>query len=459
LASPKTSTKNSAPIRRFLPTRFGARVAGLCAVLGLFSACSKDTPPAEPPPTVKVAPPIVRDVTDWDDYAGRFEAVDSVEVRPRVSGLLEAVHFRDGQNVKKGQLLFTIDPRPIAAELAQSQAQLARAKAAQANADAAYKRGQTLSQNNLISEADLELLSAGHLQAAADVEAAQANVRSNSLNLEFTRVVAPLDGHISRHRLAPGNLVQAGVTLLTTIVTLDPIRFVFDAPESALLKYKRQQVGAPGKNAVDIRLQDEKDYRWKGHIEFIDNALDESSGTIRARALVENPDGFLTPGMFGHMRRFESQPVKAMLIPDESIVNDQTRQVAYVVGEDGIVQQRTIEMGRLVDDMRVIRGGLAPGDRVIVSGVQRARPGRKVTPELTQMSAFPSGVSRGEDGHLELPSGTRAPADTSSATDERPAERPAASGVPTPAPDEPPPGRAERTTLSPPSRPDASGGS
>jgi RND family efflux transporter MFP subunit len=377
--------------------------------LATLSACSKDAPPADPPPTVKVAAPIVREVTDWDDYAGRFESVDSVEVRPRVSGLLESVHFQDGQNVKKGQLLFTIDPRPIAAELAQSQAQLARAKAAQVNADAALKRGKALSETHLISEANLELLSAAQLQAAADVEAAQANVRFNSLNLEFTRVVAPLDGHISRHRLAPGNLVEAGTTLLTTIVTLDPIRFVFDAPESALLKYKRQQTGSGGRNAVDIRLQDEKDFRWKGHIEFIDNALDESSGTIRARAVVANPDGFLTPGMFGHMRRFDSQPVKVMLIPDESVVNDQTRQIAYVVGDDGIVNQRTIEMGRLIDDMRVIRSGLLPGDRVIISGVQRARPGRKVTPQQAEMTAFPSGVSRGEDGRLELPSPAPAP--------------------------------------------------
>jgi RND family efflux transporter MFP subunit len=391
----------------------------LCVAIGTLSACSKDAPPADPPPTVRVAAPIVREVTDWDDYSGRFEAVDSVEVRPRVSGLLEAVHFQDGQNVRKGQLLFTIDPRPIAAQLAQSQAQLARARAAQVNAEAAYKRGMALSENHVISAADLELLSAAHLQAAADVEAAQANVRSNSLNLEFTRVVAPLDGHISRHRLAPGNLVEAGSTLLTTIVTLDPIRFAFDAPESALLKYKRQQAGSAAKNAVDIRLQDEKDFRWKGHIEFIDNALDESSGTIRARALVANPDGFLTPGMFGHMRRFESQPVRAMLIPDESVVNDQTRQVAYVVGEDGIVQQRTIEMGRLIDDMRVIRSGLVPGDRVIISGVQRARPGRKVNAQQAQMSAFPSGVSRGEDSRLELPARTAAPGEHTSTPRER----------------------------------------
>lgn len=365
--------------------------------------CGKSPPPADPAPTVVVAAPIVREVRDWDDYAGRFEAVDAVEIRPRVSGMLQAVHFRDGQNVKKGQLLFTIDPRPIEAQLAQSRAQLARAKAAQANADAALRRGKTLSGTHLISESDLELLSAQALQAAADVAAAEANMQANGLNLEFTRVTAPLDGQISRHRLAAGNLVEAGATVLTTIVTLDPIRFVFDAPEAALLKYKREQGSDALGNDVDIRLQDETEFHWKGHIEFIDNALDAGSGTIRTRAVVQNPTGFLTPGMFGHMRRFESKPVKAMLIPDESVVNDQTRQIAYVVGADSVVQQRTVELGRLIENMRVIRSGLNSGDSVIISGVQRARAGRKVSAQAGQISAFPSGVSRGEDGHLDMP--------------------------------------------------------
>jgi RND family efflux transporter MFP subunit len=368
----------------------------------LLSACGKEAPPPDPAPTVLVAAPLVREVTDWDDYAGRFEAVDSVEVRPRVSGLLQSVHFKDGDNIKKGQLLFIIDPRPFAAKLSQSKAQLARAQAAQVNAEAAYKRGVSLIASHVISDSDLEALTAARLQATADVAAAQANVEANALDLEFTRVVAPIDGHVSSHRLAPGNLVAAGTTLLTTIVTLDPIRFVFDAPESALLRYKREQ-DTPGGNAVDIRLQDEKQYSWKGQIEFVDNALDESSGTIRARALVANPKGFLTPGMFGHMRRFDAQPIKAMLIPDESVVNDSTRQVAYVVGTDGVVGQRTVELGRLVDDMRVIRSGLAPDDRVIISGVQRARPGRKVNAQPAPMSSFPSGISRGENSQLELP--------------------------------------------------------
>lgn len=382
------------------------KLAILCMPLALLAACGKSAPPAEPAPTVKVAAPLLRDVTDWDDYAGRFEAVESVEVRPRVSGLLQSVHFRDGQDVRKGQLLFVIDRRPFAALLSQSKAQLARAKAAQVNAEASFRRGNSLIDTHVISQQDLESLTAAQLQAAADVQAAEASVEANALNLEFTRVVAPIDGHISSHRLAAGNLVAAGTTLLTTIVTLDPIRFVFDAPESALLKYKREQSASNVGNAVDIRLQDEKDYRWKGNIEFVDNALDEGSGTIRARALVANPAGFLTPGMFGHMRRFQGQAAQAMLIPDESVVNDQTRQVAYVVGEDGVVGQRTIEVGRLIDDMRVVRAGLAPTDRVIISGVQRARPGRKVTAEPGQMSAFPSGVSRGENARLDMPAGS-----------------------------------------------------
>jgi RND family efflux transporter MFP subunit len=342
-------------------------------------------------------------VTEWDDYAGRFEAVDAVEVRPRVSGLLQSVHFRDGQKVLKGQLLFVIDPRPFAAQLEQARAQLARARAAEANTLAQLKRGRSLSASHALSDQDLDTLAASAQQAQADVAAAQASVDASALNLEFTRVTAPLEGQASYHRLAAGNLVTAETTVLTTIVTLNPIRFVFDAPESALLRYKREQGRLPGGNPVDIRLQDETEYHWKGRIEFVDNALDTSSGTIRGRALVDNPDGFLTPGMFGHMRRFAAHPTDAMLIPDQSVVNDQTRQIAYVVGQDGRVGERTLEVGQLVDGMRVIRGGLAPSDRVIISGVQRARPGGRVDAKDAPMSAFPTGISLGENGRLVLP--------------------------------------------------------
>ncbi len=378
---------------------------GLCGTLALLTGCGAKTAPAETAPTVIVASPVRQQVTEWDDYEGRFEAVDAVEVRPRVSGLLQSVHFRDGQMVTKGQLLFVIDPRPFEAQLAQSKAQLAHAEAAQVNAEAQLKRGQSLVAGRVISQADVETLNAAQKQAAADVEAARASIEASALNLEFTRVVAPLDGQISYHRLAGGNLVTAETTLLTTIMTLDPIRFVFDAPESALLRLKREQFQSKVGNPVDIRLQDEADYRWKGHIEFLDNALDSSSGTIRGRAVVPNPNAFLTPGMFGHMRRYAAQPTEEMLISDQAVVNDGTRQIAYVVGDDGTVGQRNIEIGRMIDGMRVIRAGLAPTDRVIISGVQRARPGRKVIAQAAPMSAFPSGISLGENGRLELPPG------------------------------------------------------
>jgi RND family efflux transporter MFP subunit len=388
-------------IHRAVPA-IGAQA--LLMMLGLLAGCSRPTPPPDAAPTVLVAHPLHQQVTEWDDYAGRFEAVESVEVRPRVSGLLQAVHFRDGQMVTKGQLLFEIDPRPFAAQLAQAKAQLAHAQAAQINADAQLKRGKSLIASHSLSEADLETLTATERQAEADVAAAQASIDANALNLEFTRVVAPLDGQASYHRLAPGNLVTAETTVLTTIVTLNPIRFVFDAPESALLRYKREQTRLPDGNPVDIRLQDETEYRWKGQMEFLDNSLDANSGTIRGRALVENPKGFLTPGMFGHMRRFASRPTDAMLIPDQAVVNDQTRQLAYVVGADGVVGERTLEIGQLIDGMRIIRSGLEATDNIIISGVQRARAGRKVDARPAPMSAFPTGVSRGENGRLELPS-------------------------------------------------------
>ena len=376
---------------------------GLCAALGLLAGCARQTPASDPAPIVLVSAPLQQQVTDWDEYVGRFEAVDSVEVRPRVSGLLQSVQFHDGQTVTKGQLLFVIDPRPIAAQLEQSRAQLARARATLSNADSQLRRARALVASHTISEADFESLSAAQQQAGADVAAALANADANGLNLEFTRVVAPIAGQISYRRLAPGNLVTAETTVLTTIVTLNPIRFVFDAPESDLLKYKRESSHSLSGNRIDIRLQDETDYRWKGLIEFLDNTLDNGSGTIRGRALVENPTGFLTPGMFGHMRLFAEHPINAMLIPDQAVVNDQTRQIAYVVAADGTVGQRTLEIGRLIHGMRVIHGGLAPTERVIIEGVQRAHPGRKVDAKPAPMSAFPSGISVGENGQLQLP--------------------------------------------------------
>jgi RND family efflux transporter MFP subunit len=227
-------------------------------------------------------------------------------------------------------------------------------------------------------------------------------VQTQDLNLSFTRVTAPLAGRASYRRLAVGNIVTADTTALTTIVSENPIRFVFDAPESALLKYKREADGAR-ESPVDIRLQDETEYRWKGRVDFLDNSLDRSSGTIRLRAVVDNPDGFISPGMFGQMRLFATKPFDTLLVPDQAIVTDQTRQVVYVVDAQGVVGQKVVRPGRLIGGLRVIFDGLAPQDRVIISGVQRARPGRKVTATEGVVTAFPSGVSRGENSTLSLP--------------------------------------------------------
>ena len=253
-----------------------------------------------------------------------------------------------------------------------------------------------------MSEADTEVRVAAQQQAAADLAAAEATVQTADLNLSFTRVTAPLAGRASYRRLAPGNIVTADTTPLTTIVTEDPIRFLFDAPESALLKYKREAEGARA-SPVEIRLQDETEYRWKGRVDFLDNTLDRSSGTIRLRAVVDNPDGFISPGMFGQMRLYAVKPFDALLVPDQSIVTDQTRQVVYVVDGQGVVGQKVVHPGRLIDGLRVIREGITATDRVIISGVQRARPGRKVSVQEGVVTAFPTGVSRGENSTLSLP--------------------------------------------------------
>jgi RND family efflux transporter MFP subunit len=378
-----------------------AATAVLVAVAAL-GACSKPPPPPEALPSVEVATPLAERVTDWDDYSGRFEPVDAVEIRPRVSGAIESVHFEDGQVVRQGQLLFTIDPRPYAAVLAQAKAQVAGARAQLVNADAELKRAQALAGNKLISEADAQMREAAQLGAAAELAAAEASVQTADLNLSFTRVAAPLEGRASFRRLAPGNIVTADTTVLTTIVTETPIRFLFDVPEAALLKYKRGTTGARS-SPVEIRLQDETDYRWKGKVDFLDNMLDRSSGTIRLRAVVDNPDGFISPGMFGQLRLFASEPFDALLVPDQAIVTDQTRQVVYTVDSEGLVGQKVVRPGRLLGGLRVITDGLEPDDRIVISGVQRARPGRRVSAIQGVVSAFPTGVSRGENSTLSLP--------------------------------------------------------
>jgi RND family efflux transporter MFP subunit len=370
-------------------TRMHIRLSAILPLLlaALLAACgSQQAPPAPPPPAVTVALPLQRDMLDWDDYVGRFEAIEDVDVKPRVSGYLQAVHFRDGDFVRAGELLFTIDARPAQAQLDQARAQLARAEATLVNARTELARSRTLAASQAASTEEVEQRLAAVRSGEADVAAARANVRAQGLTLGFTRVLSPISGRISQRRVDPGNAVTADQTVLTTVVSTDPLHFAFDGSEALLLRYQRQQGGRIG-SEVRIRLQDEGQYVHAGRLDFVDNAIDPGAGTIHARALVPNPDGFLRPGMFGHLRLAASPPYRALLIPDTAVVTDQARRTVFVVDARGNVAQRPVELGPLTGALRVIRSGIAPGDHIVIDGVQRAMPGQKVTPHMGRIPA------------------------------------------------------------------------
>ena len=352
-------------------------------VLGFALAACGSTEDAAPPPTpvVTVSTPLVQDVVDWDDFVGRFEAIQSVEVKPRATGYLQSVQFRDGQYVRKGQLLFSIDARPSQAALAQAQAQLARAEATLANARTELARSRTLAAQQAASTEEVEQRQAAVRAGAADVAAARAAIRAQQLNVGFTRVVAPISGRISDRRVDAGNSVTADQTVLTTIASTDPLHFTFEAAESQLLKYERQNAGARAGTPVRIRLQDEASYSHAGSLDFVDTAVNTGAGTVRVRAVVPNPDGFLKPGMFGHVRLAASKPYRALLVPDTAIVTDAARRVVYVVDGKGVVVVRPVDLGPMFGSLRIVRSGLKPQDRVIINGIQRAQPGQTVKPK------------------------------------------------------------------------------
>ncbi|MES2337345.1 MAG: efflux RND transporter periplasmic adaptor subunit [Pseudomonadota bacterium] len=334
---------------------------------------------AMPTPTVTVAQPLVRAITEWDDYVGRFEASNSVEVRPRVSGAITAVHFTDGAIVRKGQLLFSIDARPYAAALAEARASVVSAASDLALANANLARANRLVADDAVSKSDLDQLGARVRAAGAALVAARARVQARALDVEFTRVRAPIGGRISDRRIDAGNLVSAGDTagtLLTTINALDPIHFAFDASEGLFLKSKRAEGGQGA--AVEVRLQDEASYTRTGRLDFTDNGVDPRSGTVRGRAVLANPDLFLTPGMFGNMRLANGGTVSAVLVPDAAIQTDQARKIVLTVARDGTVAAKPVTLGPVIDGLRVVAGGLTRDDRVVISGTQMAMPGAKV---------------------------------------------------------------------------------
>ncbi|CAN5325376.1 efflux RND transporter periplasmic adaptor subunit [soil metagenome] len=337
---------------------------------------------APPPPLITVAAPLAREVSEWDDYVGRFAPSRTVEIRPRVAGEVTGIHFRDGEIVSKGQLLFTIDARPFAAALAEARANSASAASALTLARTDLNRANRLIGDEAISAGEVDSLRAKVAAASAALAAADARVRARALDVEFTQVRAPIGGRISDRRVDAGNQVAGGEgtggTVLTTINALDPIYFNFDGSEALYLKSQRGKQAGTTSSAVEIQLQDETDHRWKGKLDFTDNGLDQRSGTIRGRAVLNNPGYFLTPGMFGNMRLASGGTTRALLIPDASVQTDQARKVVLTVDAKGQVVQKPVTLGPVVDGLRVIRSGLTPSDRIVISGIQMAAPGSQV---------------------------------------------------------------------------------
>ena len=357
-----------------------------CLCLTSSAAYSQQGNPAP----VDVAKPLVEKVVDWDEFTGRFSAVERVDMRPRVSGYLEEITFKDGQLVEKGDVLFKIDPRPFQAVLDSANAELNAAKAAQSNAAVAFRRTQELTDDGSVSVSVLDENRAAKLQADAQVIIAEAAIRSAQLNVDFTQITAPLSGRISDAKVSIGSLVVQNDTTLATLVTIDPIYLEFTGSEADFLKYSRLDLGGEREisrtaaNPVEARLSDENGWPHKGKMDFVDNEMDQNAGTIRARAIFENPDQIFLPGLFARLRLIASQEYEAMLLPDEAIIADQNNKIVFTVDESGEVSQKVVEPGALHMGLRVVRAGIEKDDLVVVSGVQRAQPGQKVTPnEIT----------------------------------------------------------------------------
>jgi len=357
---------------------------------------------APPPPAVTVSKPLVKDMQEWSDFTGQFEARESIEVRPRVSGYLESINFTDGQLVKKGDLLFVIEPRPFELALESAKAQQAQSEAQLELAKAQLERTAQLRKNDYATQETYDERVAQVNIATASRDASIAAVNQAQLNLDYTRVTAPVAGRMGRHEVSVGNLIIGGTnaattTLLTTIVSLDPIWLSFYVSEGDGMTYKRLvqkgEIKSARENTVEVQgqLMDEKDWTLKGTIDFVDNQYDRNSGTIRVRASFPNANLFITPGQFGRVRVPMSQLRLTMLVPDAAVVTDQSVKLLFTVAPDGTVVPKPVELGPVADDnLRVIRTGITPDDEVIISGLLRARPGQKVTPQQGTIGASPA---------------------------------------------------------------------
>lgn len=376
-------------------------IAAVMIMTPALGACDQDTPQqqaAPPPPQVTVAKPTKRAVLDRDEYVGRFVAVDFVEVRARVSGYLDNIAFTDGQMVKKGDLLFTIDRRPFEAALARAEAALVQSRANLAFAEADLKRGADLPRGAVISQQTYDQRVQAARVAEAAVKAQEAAVRQAKLDVEFTELRAPVSGRIGDRRVSVGNLVTGGTsgstTLLATIASTDPIRFEFTFDEASFLRYLRI-VGTRGLDAanrgmnvpVKLKLIDETAFTHQGKIDFVDNVIDRSTGTIRGRAQFANADGTFTPGMFGRIEVAAGAPQEALLVPDSAIGTEQARKFVFALDAENVAKPKYVTLGDVVDGRRVITAGLSADDVVIVNGLMRVRPGMKVTPQQSSAAA------------------------------------------------------------------------
>jgi RND family efflux transporter MFP subunit len=374
-----------------------ALAIGLAVTL---SGCSDKAaqPAAVAAAPVAVAQPVKRTVTDWDEFTGRFEAVEEVQVRARVGGFVTSVEFRDGAFVKAGDLLYVIDSRPFEAVAEQAEGQLADARAKAELGKRELDRALTLNLTQAVADSIVDQRRQTLQAANAAISQAEGALKAAQLNIEFTHVLAPIGGRVSRHLVSVGNLVQgsdSGATLLTSIVSLDPIYVYFDMDEATYVRNNRlyfegkRPSSRDTPNPVQVTLTGETKPSHDGKMDFVDNRLDISTGTLRGRAVIPNKDYSILPGQFGRVRLIGSSPYEALLIPDSAIATDQSRKIVFVVRDDDTVEARAVTVGPLDDGLRVIREGLKPEDRVIVDGIQRARVGAKVSPHAAK--AAPAG--------------------------------------------------------------------
>ncbi len=381
--------------RTTFPIRSLALALATAAALAAAGCTSQaETGPAMPPaPEVSVAPVLTKPVGQWDDFTGRVAAVDTVELRPRVSGYIERVAFTEGQEVRKGDLLFTIDPRRYRANLDRALAELDRARSEARLAQAQDRRAQTLIDAKAISREEFESRRASSAQGDAAVRAAEAAVEAARLELQYTQVRSPISGRVGRALVTRGNLAQADSTLLATVVSVDPVHVYFETDEQAYLHYKQLERDGRGgaQSIVRIGLADEDGHPHEGRLDFVDNQVDPRTGTIRARAVVADPDRRFTPGLFARVQLQGGTAAPAMLVDDKAVLTDQDRKYVYVLGPHNTAQRKDVTLGRQVDGLRVVTAGLSPKDRVIVHGVQKVfMPGMPVAPKPIAMGAPPA---------------------------------------------------------------------